>query len=167
MKSTLMMDFIVNKENKTITVKKEFAADKSLVWDAFTKPEILDQWWAPKPWKTVTKSMDFRDGGRWFYSMVGPEGEAHFCIANYITIDPENRYTGKDAFALPDGTVNKDMPQSQWNTTFTETEDGTLVNVLISYDDLAQLEATINMGFKEGFTMTLNSLDELLETLKK
>ena len=44
------MDFIVNKETKTVTITAEFDAPRDLVWDAYTKPELLDQWWAPKPW---------------------------------------------------------------------------------------------------------------------
>lgn len=167
MKSSLLMDFVVNKENKTITVKRAFAAERPLVWDAFTKPEILDQWWAPKPWMNKTKSMDFRAGGSWLYAMVSPEGESHWCILNYISIEPQKGYTATDAFVNAEGVVNKEMPQATWKSNFSSTDDGTLVVFDISYDDLSQLEATINMGFKEGFTMTLNSLDTLLETLKK
>ena len=60
----MLSDFIVNKETRTVLVTREFDADQSLVWDAFTKKEILDQWWAPQPYKSVTKFMDFKVGGR-------------------------------------------------------------------------------------------------------
>ncbi|MFN5417545.1 MAG: SRPBCC domain-containing protein, partial [Flavobacteriia bacterium] len=63
----LAFDFTINKENNTVMVKREFAANLELVWEAWTNPEILDLWWAPKPYKTETKSMDFREGGRWLY----------------------------------------------------------------------------------------------------
>ncbi len=69
MNPNLQFDFIVNKENNTVNVKREFAADLQLVWDAWTKPELLDQWWAPKPYQTKTISMDFREGGMWLYYM--------------------------------------------------------------------------------------------------
>ena len=45
------MEFIVNKETKTVSITKEFDAERDLVWDAYTKPELLDQWWAPKPFR--------------------------------------------------------------------------------------------------------------------
>ena len=45
-----MNDFTVDKTTKTVTFSRKFDADLSLVWDAYTKQEILDQWWAPKPW---------------------------------------------------------------------------------------------------------------------
>ncbi|HLP56771.1 MAG TPA: SRPBCC domain-containing protein [Fluviicola sp.] len=168
MSISLAFDFVVNKENNTITVKREFAADRSLVWDAYTKPEILDQWWAPRPWKARTKTMDFRNGGHWHYAMVGPEGEEHWAWADYKNIEPKHRFTGLDAFADAEGNINKSMPQSEWNVTFTEKgQDLTLVEIHITYGDLAQLEATIQMGFKEGLGMAMEGLDELLPGLKK
>jgi uncharacterized protein YndB with AHSA1/START domain len=167
MTTNLAFDFSVNKENKTITIKREFAAGISLVWDAYTKSEILDQWWAPKPWKARTKTMDFREGGHWHYAMVGPAGEEHWALANYRNIQAQKKFTGLDAFADSDGNVNNDMPQSKWEVVFTDKGEITLVEFLISYDDLAQLEATIEMGFKEGITMAMEGLDELLPSLKK
>lgn len=167
MSKNLAFDFSVNKENKTITVKREFAAELPLVWDAYTKSEILDQWWAPKPWKARTKTMDFREGGHWHYAMVGPAGEEHWALANYKTIQTQKKFTALDAFADADANVNKDLPQSRWEATFTGKGEVTLVQFNISYDDLAQLEATIQMGFKEGLTMAMEGLDELLPTLKQ
>ena len=74
MKNNLLSDFTLDKATKTVIINREFDAELSLVWDAFTKPEILDQWVAPKPWMSKTKYMDFRVGGRRFYAMVSPEG---------------------------------------------------------------------------------------------
>jgi uncharacterized protein YndB with AHSA1/START domain len=167
MNVNLAFDFSVDKENKTITVKREFDAEVALVWDAYTKSELLDQWWAPKPWKARTKTMDFREGGYWHYAMVGPEGEEHWALANYQKIQPKKSFTGLDAFADAEGNVNKQMPQSKWETSFTDKGQITLVQIHISYDDLAQLETTIQMGFKEGLSMAMEGLDELLPSLKK
>jgi uncharacterized protein YndB with AHSA1/START domain len=167
MKHHPSFDFSVDKENKSITVKREFAAEVALVWDAYTKSEILDQWWAPKPWKARTKTMDFREGGHWHYAMVGPEGEEHWALANYITIQPQKKFTGLDAFADAEAKVNDTMPKSKWDVTFTDQGQSTRVNFQITFDDLAQLEATLQMGFKEGLAMAMEGLDELLPTLKK
>lgn len=167
MKRDLEFEFSVNKENKTITVKREFAAELPLVWDAYTKSEILDQWWAPKPWKARTKTMDFREGGHWHYAMVGPEGEEHWALANYKTIDPKKRFTALDGFADAEGVVNTEMPQSKWEVNFTPKDEVTLVENLIIFDDLAQLETTIQMGFKEGLTSAMEGLDELLAAQKQ
>jgi uncharacterized protein YndB with AHSA1/START domain len=66
MNSSLLFNFKVDKSTSTVFIDKEFDAELSLVWDAFTKQEILDQWWAPKPLISKTKYMDFSVGGRRF-----------------------------------------------------------------------------------------------------
>ena len=167
MTTNLAFDFSIDRENKTIKVKREFAAELPLVWDAYTKSEILDQWWAPKPWKARTKKMDFREGGHWLYAMVGPEGQEHWALANYETIQVQKKFTVLDAFGHSEGNINKQMPQSKWDVTFTGKGPTTLVEFHITYDDLAQLEATLQMGFKEGLTMAMEGLDELLPLLRK
>lgn len=162
MNKNLNFDFVVNKDNNTIKISREFAANISLVWDAYTKSEILDKWWAPKPWKARTKKMDFREGGTWLYAMVGPAGEEHWALAEYQQVEFQKRFTGLDGFTDADGNINKSMPQSKWDVNFTDKGDLTLVEFLITYPDLAQLETTIQMGFKEGLSMAMEGLDELL-----
>lgn len=161
MKYNLAYDFTTDKVNHTITIKREFAAERALVWDAFTKSELLEKWFAPKPWKAVTKSMDFREGGHWLYAMVSPEGEKHWGITNYVTIKDKAGYTAKDAFTDEEGTINPALPQAVWDTSFSSNDDRTMVTIVIKYDDLSQLEETIKMGFKEGIGMSFENLDEL------
>ncbi|MEP0365682.1 MAG: SRPBCC domain-containing protein [Cyclobacteriaceae bacterium] len=167
MKSELQFDFIADKENHSITIKREFAAGKKLVWQAYTDSEILDQWWAPKPWTAKTKSMDFREGGHWLYAMVSPEGDEHLGRLDYKKIVPKDSYVGLDAFCHPDGTINTAMPRANWKANFDEMGDHTLVTNIIKYDSLDQLEMIIKMGMKEGITIAMESLDELLSTLSK
>lgn len=166
MKAALLFDFVVDKANKTILIKREFAAGRSLVWDAYTKSELLDQWWAPKPWRSKTKKMDFREGGEWHYAMVGPEGEEHWALAKYLRINPKTSFTVKDSFADSEGHVNKELPESNWEMKFSDQDDRTLVEGRLSYDSLEQLEATIQMGFKEGLSQAMENLDALLPSLK-
>ncbi|HVY75357.1 MAG TPA: SRPBCC domain-containing protein [Puia sp.] len=163
MRSNLLFDFTVNKENSTVNVKREFDANLELVWDAWTKPEILDQWWAPKPYRTVTKSMDFREGGMWLYAMVSPQDEKHWCRNDYRKIEHQKNFSGLDAFCDENGKVNADMPRTLWTNTFAENAGTTTVNVVAKYASLADLEKIIAMGFKEGFTMALENLDQYLE----
>ncbi|ATP55637.1 ATPase [Pedobacter ginsengisoli] len=162
MKSNLLFDFTVNKSTNTVFVNREFAANQSSVWDAFTKQEILDKWWAPKPWISRTKYMNFKEGGRRFYAMVGPEGEEHWSIQDFTAITPKTNFKFLDAFTDKDEKINPEMPGSEWNLEFNETEETTTVNITIKHKTLADLENIINMGFKEGFTMTLDYLATLL-----
>lgn len=164
MKNKPIFDFSINKENNTVAVKREFAADLESVWDAWTKPEILDQWWAPKPYRTKTISMDFREGGFWFYAMISPENEKHYSRNDYHKIKLHKSYTGLDAFCHEDGSIDQNMPRTLWTNTFSENKNITTVSITAKYDSLADLEKVIHMGFKEGFTMALENLDHYFET---
>lgn len=163
MKNDLLFDFTTDKANKKLEVKREFASDVAKVWKAWTTPEILDQWWAPKPWKAVTQSMDFTPGGAWLYYMEGPEGERHYCRADYNSITEEQNFNGLDAFCDEQGKVNENLPRTNWDVSFSQQGDKTLVHVINSFEKLEDLEGIIQMGFKEGFSMALGNLDEILE----
>ncbi len=166
MNSNLLFDFKVNKENNTIFVKREFAAGKNLVWKAWTTAELLDQWWAPQPFQNKTKTLDFKEGGHWLYAMVGPENETHWARFDYEKIVAEQSYAGQDAFCDEAGNINTSFDRMQWDNVFTEANGKTTVDITISVASLETLEKIIEMGFKEGFTMGLNQLDELLLKLK-
>lgn len=165
MKNSLLFDFTVDKTTKTVFVTREFAADLSLVWDAFTKQEILDQWWAPKPWTSKTKYMDFKVGGRRFYAMVSPEGQERWSIQEYTSISPKTNFKFFNAFADKD--ENPELPGSDWDLNFSEQNGTTTVRVSIYNESLARMEKLLEMGFSEGFKMTLNSLEDLLTQLSQ
>ena len=157
-----MMDFSVDKEKSQIHIRREFAAPLSAVWAAYTQSDLLDQWWAPRPWKANTITMDFKEGGHWLYFMEGPEGERHYCRADYKKISEERSFEALDAFCSPEGVVNTSMPRTEWETQFESEGNTTFVNVHLTYKSLDDLEKVLAMGMKEGFTMALENLDELL-----
>jgi uncharacterized protein YndB with AHSA1/START domain len=169
--SNLLFNFKVDKSSSTVLVDKEFDAERSLVWDAFTNPEILDQWWAPKPLISKTKHMDFRVGGQRFYAMVNPDGtEIGWQLFNYTSITPKSNFKCLSVFTDKEETPNS--PGANWDLTFNEHPDThrdviTKLSISIHFESLEELEKMISMGFKEGFTVTLNELTSLLKTLKK
>lgn len=148
--------------NKKLIVVREFDAPLEEVWRAWTDSTILDEWWAPKPWKAKTKSMDFRDGGTWLYSMVGPDGSHSYCRADFTSVVENESYTGYDAFCDEDGNINHDLPVMQWFVKFSSTGTGTKVEAELTFGTEADMEKIIEMGFKEGFTAAHGNLDELL-----
>jgi len=160
MTNNLLFDFTVDKTTKTVLVNREFAADLSLVWDAFTKMEILDQWWAPKPYASKTKFMNFEVGGRRFYAMVSPEGQERWVIQKYTSITPKTNFKYLNAFADKD--ENPELPGSEWDYTFSEQNGKTKVSVTIYNESLERMEKQLEMGFKEGYTATLDYLEKLL-----
>lgn len=165
MKNSLLFDFTVDKATRMVFVKREFDAGLSLVWDAFTKQEILDQWWAPKPWTSKTKYMDFKVGGRRFYAMVSPDGqEMGWQIQEFTSISPKTNFKYLSVFADKD--ENPHLPGSNWDLNFSEQNEITHVSISIHNESLERMEQMLEMGFKEGFTMTLNYLEQFLITLK-
>jgi PhnB protein len=164
MNPTPFTDFAVDRDNRTINVEREFEAPLPLVWAAWTEKDILDQWWAPKPWQAKTKWMDFSEGGYWLYAMVGPEGETHWARADFRSIAPLEGYTALDGFCDEHGTINPDLPRSLWATRFTGRENRARVNIQITFEKLEDLEELIRMGFKEGFAAGLQNLDHYLRT---
>lgn len=167
MTHNLQFDFIVDKEKNTLTIRREFLAGRQLVWDCYTKSELLDQWFAPKPLTTRTKSMDFREGGHWHYAMVEPNGTEYWGWTEYLKIKPIDYYTTLDAFSNADGEVNKDLPRAEWLVTFFEKGENALVETIVTYKSLSDLEKVINMGMEKGMIATLEKLDELLLNISK
>jgi uncharacterized protein YndB with AHSA1/START domain len=153
-------------ENNRMSVTRKFKAEKDLVWKAWTDPEILDQWWAPLPWKARTKSMDFRVGGMWLYAMEGPDNMVHWSRADYKRIEPTDLFEGLDAFCDETGAINADLPRMNWLVHFSESGNDTVVSVEISFPSRADLDKFVEMGFEEGFTMAHGNLDLLLLKLK-
>jgi len=167
MNSNLLFDFIVNKENKTIHITREFNGSLELVWRAWTTAELLDQWWGPQPWRAETKTMDFREGGYWLYAMVSPEGEKGYARANFISIVKETSFASKGGLSDENGILNPAFPQNLWENKFIPVDNKVRVDMLLTYDSIADLEQELEMGFKEGMTVDFQQLDELLATFKK
>ena len=165
MNNDLLFDFTVDKAAQTVFITREFAADIALVWDAYTKQEILDQWWAPKPFASKTKVMNFEVGGRRFYAMVSPDGQEQWAVQRYTSITPKTNFTLLNAFADKD--ENPELPGSEWDLRFSEQNGTTTVNISIYNESLERMEKMIEMGFKEGFSMTMKNLEELLARLSQ
>jgi uncharacterized protein YndB with AHSA1/START domain len=160
------MDFIVDKEAKTVSITKEFDAPRDMVWAAYTTAELLDQWWAPKPMTSRTKAMEFREGGRRFYAMVSPDGQERWAIQEYKSITPKTNFKFFNAFA--DENENPQLPGSEWDFNFSEKDGRTTVNISIYNESLERMERIMaDGGFKLGTEAQLNNLEELLASLQE
>lgn len=164
MNSNLLFDFTVDKENKTVYIKREFDAPLDLVWDAFTRPELLDQWTAPAPYVSKTKYMNFEVGGKRFYAMISPDGQESWVLQQYTSISPKTNFKLYNAFADKD--ENPELPGSEWDYHFSEQNGITKVSITIYNESFDRMERLLE-GFKQGFTATLENLENLLATLKQ
>jgi uncharacterized protein YndB with AHSA1/START domain len=159
------MEFILNKDTKMVDITKEFDAPRDLVWDAYTKRELLDKWWAPKPLSSRTKEMNFEVGGKRFYAMVTPEGQEKWVLQTYKSITPKTNFKLFNAFA--DENQNPELPGSDWDITFTENGDKTVVHISIYNESLERLERMAASGFKEGTEGQFANLEQLLAKIKR
>lgn len=164
MTNSLLFDFTVDKATKKVFITREFDADQSLVWDAFTKAELLDQWLAPKPMTSKTKYQDFRVGGKRFYAMISPEGQERWAIQEYTSITPKTNFKMYNAFADKD--ENPELPGSEWDHSFSEQNGITKVSITIYNESLERLERILD-GFTQGMKMSLANLENLLAALSK
>lgn len=171
MNSKLFFDFIVNKENNTIVVKREFDAELELVWKAWTTAELLDQWWGPEPCRAKTKTMDFREGGHWLYCMIVPPSitgaeteQVHWGKQEFEKIVLHKTFSGTDEFCDENGHTNPELPKGKFENVFAEASNGkTMVTMISKHNSFEDVEAVIAMGFKEGITVCFNQLDEFLK----
>jgi uncharacterized protein YndB with AHSA1/START domain len=162
--NNLIFDFTVNKAAKTVFITREFAAEQSLVWEAFTKQEILDQWTAPAPYVAKTKYMNFVVGGKRFYAMVSPEGQERWAIQEYTSITPKSNFKMYNAFADKD--ENPELPGSEWDYNFSEQNGITKVTISIFNESFERMESLLE-GFKLGYTSTMNNLENILKSLSQ
>jgi uncharacterized protein YndB with AHSA1/START domain len=119
---------------------------------------------APKPWTSQTKYMNFEVGGKRFYAMVSPDGVARWSMQTFTSIIPITDLKYYNAFS--DAEENLELPGSEWDITFSERNEKTTVHINIYNESLVRLEKMIEMGFKEGFTMSIENLDTLLAALQ-
>jgi uncharacterized protein YndB with AHSA1/START domain len=162
--NNLLFNFTVDKAAKKVFITREFAAELSLVWDAFTKAELIDQWIAPAPMKAKTKYQDFKVGGKRFYAMVSPDGQERWALQEYTSITPKTNFKMYNAFADKD--ENPELPGSEWDHTFSEEAGTTKVSIIIYNESLERMEKILD-GFTQGMKISLNNLENLLATLSK
>lgn len=166
MNNNPLFDFSVNKETRTIQIKREFNTTLKLVWEAWTTAELLDQWCAPKPYRTETKTLDFRQGGFWHYAIISPEGNKHWSRYDYKKIDFQKTITELRAFSDENGVVSPDFPRTDCTLIFSETDGKTLVTMTEKYGSHEMFEKMATDSHKKGFSSHLKNLDKLLLTLK-
>ena len=108
--------------------------------------------------------MNFEVGGKRFYAMVGPDGQEKWTIQKYTSISPKTNFKLYNAFADKD--ENPQLPGSEWDHSFSEQNGTTKVSITIFNESFERM-ARVLEGFRQGFTMTLENLENLLTTLSQ
>lgn len=148
---------------KKILMVREFNAPVDKVWKAFTNPELLVKWTAPKPWTAEIKTWDFTVGGVSLYAMISTEGQKRWVYAEFTAIENGSAISTTGMFCDGDGNPNREAPKSYRDTKFSSIEGNrSRVGMVITFEDEPTIKWFVEGGFKEGTTMTFDALDELL-----
>lgn len=155
------MEIIKDPSGRKMTIIRSFSASRELVWRAWTESGLLDQWWAPDPYRTITKTIDFRNGGHWHYAMVAPDTSEHYVFVAFRNIQPQKSFEATSSFCDENGILNREMPEMNWHNVFTSNGENTTVTIEITSDETA-IRRIIEMGFEGGFTAALSNLDRYI-----
>lgn len=163
-------NFTVANDKKTLLMERAFNAPKSMVWKSFTTAEALEKWWGPTGWETEVKKLDFSVGGEWIYVMtcVDKDQEEWFGKTSagktvFSNISPEDSMEYVDYFTDENGNINDDMPSSRTVLTLDENEDGsTTLKTKTTYETAEALTQVLEMGMEEGYSQTMDKLEEFV-----
>ncbi|MBA3817963.1 MAG: SRPBCC domain-containing protein [Deltaproteobacteria bacterium] len=153
--------------DRNLSVSRVYDAPRRLVFEAWTKPEHLKQWFAPRPYTLPHCEVDLRVGGTWRYAMRSPSGDEHWVTATYREIVELERLVMMTEFG--------DMPGVAFEQRITFADEGaaTKVTFEMTFPEPASLTpeqfalfAPRLAGAKPGSTQTLAQLAELVAKLR-
>lgn len=108
---------------KDFVLSRVFDAPRDLVWQAFTQPERMKEWWGPKGLTVVKSRMDLRPGGTYHYGMATPDGKIMWGKFSYREIAPPVRLVFVNSFSDEKGGLTRHPMNPNWPlellTTFT------------------------------------------------
>jgi uncharacterized protein YndB with AHSA1/START domain len=141
--------------DREVLLTRVFDAPRELVWDAFTKPELLKRWFGPRGWSLAVCEVDLRVGGSWRYVMQGPEGQKMGMRGVYREIVRPERSVHVESF--------DDYPgESIVTAVFTEQGGKTTLNATVLYPSKEVRDTVIQMGMEHGAAESYDKLAELL-----
>jgi uncharacterized protein YndB with AHSA1/START domain len=138
-----------------IVLTRVFDAPRRLVWDAFTKPELLRRWFGPRGWSLVVCEVDLRAGGSFRFVLRSPDGRDMGMRGVYREIVPPERLVHMESF--------DDYPdESQVTTVMVEQGGKTTLTVTVLYPSQEIRDAVIKSGMEHGAAESYDKLAELL-----
>lgn len=148
-----------------LTLHRIIDAPRAAVWQAWTHPDHLKQWWCPKPWQTIHAEIDLRPGGIFHTIMRGPDGTEHNNMGCYLEVIEGERIVFTDA--LGPNYRPTTAPFITAIITFTDHAGGTAYHAHVMHKDTAERERHDTMGFHEGWGAAATQLAEVAMALAK
>lgn len=147
--------------DREIVITRVFDAPRELVFEAWTNPKHVPQWWGPRGFTTTMIEMDVRPGGVWRFIMHGPDGTDYKNkIVYHEVVKPERL-----AFAHGGDGDPEDKP-FQVTVTFVEEAGKTRLTMRSVFDTVEQCNEVKSFGAVEGGNQTLDRLGEHLAKMR-
>ncbi len=140
-------------QTRMIEVSRLIDAPRDLVFEVFTTPGHIDQWWGPDGFRNETHEMEFRQGGIWRYTMHGPDGKAWPNWIRYRLIERPVR------LVYDHGGELGEPAHFEGQITFEAKGERTLVTLTLLFPTTEARDATLKFGAVEGGKQTLARLD--------
>jgi uncharacterized protein YndB with AHSA1/START domain len=144
--------------DREIVMTRVFDAPRQMVFDAFTKPELLKRWFGPRGWSLAVCETDFRVGGSWRFMLRGPDGTEMGMRGVYREIVPPERTVHTESF---DDYPGESIVTAVW----VEDRGRTTMTATVLYPSQEVRDAVINSGMEHGAAESYDKLAELLESI--
>ena len=149
---------------RELTLTRTLDAPRAALWRCWTEPELVKQWFAPKPWTTVVAEMDVRPGGACLMVMRGPDGEESRNPGVYLEVVPQERLVFTDAYTK--AWEPSEKPFMTGILSFADARQGkTAYAARVLHWSVADRETHEKMGFHEGWGKVTDQLEALARTL--
>lgn len=150
---------------KEIVIEHTFDAPRELVWEAWTTPEHVAQWWGPKGFSTRVEKLELKEGGKTRYVMVGPDGNEYPAEGTFTEIDAPKKFVTTDEFPEDFDDSKTDLPQGKTLLTalFEDLGEQTKLTLRILHETVQDREKHEKMGVVQGWNSSLQCLEEHLE----
>ncbi|MBN3885430.1 MAG: SRPBCC domain-containing protein [Nostoc sp.] len=149
---------------REIVITRIFNAPRELVFQVWTDPKHVAQWWGPKGFTTRVTELDLRPGGKWRYVMIGPDGTEYPVKGVFREIVPLERIVTSDEFDEGfEKIVNADLPRGIVMTAIFEDLAGkTKLTLQIMHESVEDRFKHEEMGVITGWNSSFDCLDEFL-----
>src|SRR6476659_11470154 len=150
-----------NVDTLTMTITAEFDADAERLWELWADPRQLERWWSPPSHSSTFVEHERTVGARTTYFMTGPDGHEHHGTWRIEEVEPPHRLRIKDD-AVDEQGKPEDGGPSEMTITIAEADGTATMSIQTRFADRESMEQTIEMGFEQGMTETVNQIDPLL-----
>jgi len=158
-------DSVVLDDPNDLVISRLLRAPRSALWRAWTEPELLKQWWCPKPWTTEVHAFDLRPGGAFHTFMQGPDGGTSDNPGCFLEVVPQSR------LVMTSMLTGGWRPQKSWLgftaiITMADEGEGSRYIARVMHPDAATREQHEKLGFFEGWNTVITQLEEFAGTLR-